>query len=89
MFAFGRLPKIADALASCPSSRAPARNQARSNDPKAGGTMTEDKTQPNSNDRHDPAKPEQAAPQPQQTQTSGTVPASQPAPRARKPLFRS
>ncbi|MGD0142982.1 MAG: hypothetical protein ABSC92_07475 [Rhizomicrobium sp.] len=51
--------------------------------------MTEDKTQPNSNDRHDPAKPEQAAPQPQQTQTSGTVPASQPAPRARKPLFRS
>jgi hypothetical protein len=53
-----------------------------------GGIMTEDKTQPNTNEPHDQTSPDRSVRHPQQSQTSETVETDQAIPRVRKPLFR-
>jgi hypothetical protein len=51
--------------------------------------MTDDRMQPNANDRPEQTKPEQIGQQTQQSQASATAQPGQRAAQGRKPLFRS
>ena len=51
--------------------------------------MTDDKIQPNVNDRPEQSKPEQAGQQAQQSQASAAVQLDQRAAAGRRPLFRN